>query len=728
MDSYNTPSSAKARKKPFTAASSGMELSKMFTQQRDVAKRGLSQQYDNTVLCQSFYNNPLSTYSDSIQFQDDFSRRRKAFVNFQNIPQSVDAMAGFMAQNRRQAKYIARVNGSQQQQLYSRNMNAIYGYHRENMNADQLESRQDVGVMVAGYSAIDTDLSYIIGRSTTLPGGEILKLLLDQMKVYWDPKARAPNLTDARFTGYSSDYELHDALNLFQNSNATDFEPVSDSEVEDKAGYVYNPWGGLYDRIKLDNSVEWSAKEEDMVRVYNHQWFEYETFYRCENPLYQINDLDTAMFAKARLDIIKNNLKSYQPDGIDAGDIFDFDPTAQELVFDEATKSKLVKEFGDLINPVGFKRKCYYTMVISGTHVFAKFKSISQSGFSIQFKTGQYNERGKYWIGMVNAMIEPQKYYNKALTELMFTIAANSKGGVYVEENAVEDIADFEQKQAKTDAVIVVRDGALSGQKIQDKTKPALPTGLEGIIQLCEKSIYANGVDPAFLGDTNAQETGILYKRRIRQILSKFWWVADAATLYQKEDARLCADLIRVWIQNNQGQVIRITGPDGADEFSKISEDMLAPEYDVDIQEAPETPEDQAETAQLISGMGDKYLAVGDMARSGALYSEAIQMLPLDGDVKNRLSKTLNPDDQTVPMAQFQQLQQQLQQATSMLTQAQIDKLNSETEVNKAKVGDLQASAHERGSGAVKNLEDARQKNIETHIIRTHASKASVSV
>jgi len=57
---------------------------------------------------------------------------------------------------------------------------------------------------------------------------------------------------------------------------------------------------------------------------------------------------------------------------------------------------------------------------------------------------------------MVNPMMEPQKYKNKALTEMMFTIAANSKGGVMIEEDAVEDIADFESKWAKTDAVIRV--------------------------------------------------------------------------------------------------------------------------------------------------------------------------------------------------------------------------------------------------------------------------------
>lgn len=711
---------------------SDSDIAKLFKKQRNQAKRGLGVQYDNTVLCQSFYNDNQSNYSDWVQFADDNGRRRRAMVNFQKIAQNIDSVVGFMAQNRRQAKFLAHVNNDQMQQIYSRNMNSLYAFHRDRTNADQLESKQDLDLVVNGYGAIETDLSYIIGNATTDPNGEIIKCRLDPMRTYWDSNARAANVTDARYCGYYDDYDLKDALSLFQGSKEEDFEDVADSDVEDKAGYVYNPWGGLYDKIKLDNSVEWSAKEEDMMRVYNHQWYEFETFYRAKNPLFAATDFYTAAHTKIRLDLIKADLKSYAPAGINAGDLFDFDPLAQELVFDEKTKGKLVKEFGDQIQPVGFKRKCFYTVVISGEHIFSKFKSICQQGFSVKFKTGNYNERGKYWIGMVNSMVEPQKYYNKALTELMFTIAANSKGGVMIEEDAVEDISDFESKWAKTDAVIKVQSGALAGGKIQAKAAPAMPTGIENIITLSDAAISANGVDPAFLGQANDQETGILYKRRIRQIISKMWWVADSITLYQKEDARLCADLIRVWVENNSGQWIRITGPDGADQFSQISEDMMAPEYDVTIQEGAQTPEDKSETAQFIGGMADKYLSIGNAQVAGTLYAEAIEMLPLDGDVKQRMTTVLNPNQQMIPAAQaqqaIQQLQQQIQQLQSAMTQAQVDEVKSKTALNMAKIPEIHASAGQKMAGAYKDVQDGHQKNIETQVIRRHAAQARINI
>jgi len=694
------------------------EVVKTFRKHREISKRGLSQQYENTESCWSFYNADQMTYSDRIQFEDTWGRKRKAIVNFNKVQCNVDSVVGFMAQNRREAKYIARLNKNQSQQIYSKNMNALYDFHRENMNADQLESDQDLDMMVNGYGATDTDLSYIIGNATTLPNGEILKKKLDPTVTYWDPSAQKKNILDARWAGYWEDFELHDALRLFQNSKKEDFEQVSDDEASG-TGYIFNPYGGIYDKIKLMNTVEWTSKEQEMVRVYNHQWMEYETFYKAKNPLYSAQTHLDASFIKIRLDRIKEQIKL--PGDTISGDAFDFDPLAQELTFDEPTKRLLVKEFGDLIEPVDFKRQVFYTAVISKEHVFTWFKNVSQSGFSIKFKTGTWNRNRKMWMGMVNPMMEPQKYYNKALTELMFTIAANSKGGVMVEEDAVEDIADFETKWAKTDAVIVVASGTLAAGKIQEKAKGALPTGLENILTLADSNIIANGVDPSFLGDISREDqSGILFKRRIKQVVAKMARYFDSITLYQKEDARLCADLIRVWVQNNQGEWVRVTGADGAEEFMQVCEDMLAPEYDVSIQEASQSSDEKQETAIMLSGFSDKLLLAGDLVTAKAFLAESLQFMKIDGDVRNRLTQLLQPKDQVDPQ-QFQLMQQQLQQLQQFIQSGEVDKIKSETQKNLATAAKTmkdaqltEANLPKVHAETIRTLEESRRAAAET--------------
>jgi len=708
-------------------------LTEKLRKQRESTRRSLSPQYDNTDACFAFYNGDQMTYEDRIQFIDSTGRRKRATVNFNKVQSNVDAVVGFMAQNRRQAKYIARLNAKEEQQIYSKNMNALYSFHRENANADQVETDQDADMMICGYGATETDLSYIVGNSTTDPNGEIIKVRLDPKRTGWDPTATAKNLLDARWAYYFDDYPLQDALDLFQGSEPDDFQSV-DNVAADERGYVWNPWGGLYDKIRYDDSAEWVSKEENMVRVYNHQWFEYETFYKAKNPIYETDDIDAALYFRARLEIIAQDTGEVGPENAQTYDMFRMDPTAEELVFDEKTKRILVKEFGDLINPVGFTRKVFYTAVYSGNHVFNHFKSICQQGFSIKFKTGVFNPSQKIWTGMVNSMMDPQRYYNKALTELMFTIATNSKGGWMLERGAVEDVQEFENKVARTDAVIVVEDGALVQQRIQEKTRPALPTGLENIITLSEQGIASAGVDPSFVGDMEREDqSGILYKRRIRQVISKMARYFDSVTLYQKEDARLNGDLIRVWVQNNNGMLLRVTGEDGADVFLQVTEDMFAPEYDVSIMEAPETPEDRQETASGIAAMGDKYLSIGDAATAKAFHMEAIQLLPgLDGDVRNRLSRILQPQDM-VPMQVVQQLQAQIEQLQSQLTHAQVAKVESEVRKNNASaektLSDMAVSQVKGQAETARTLEEAANKGLENDLIRSgNYTQANVTI
>ncbi len=704
-------------------------VSKIHRKHREISKRGLSGQYENTESTWSFYNADQMTYSDRIQFMDTWGRKRRASVNFNEVQPNVDAVNGFMTQNRRIAKAIARLNQDQGQQIYSKKANVLLNYHRDRNNADQLESDQGLDNLVNGYGAIDTELSYDIGNSTTMPNGEIVKKKLDPCCVYWDPSDSSRNLTKARWTGYWEDFELRDALSLFQDSKSSDFEEVSTEEPAN-GGYIFNPYGGIYSKIKLDNTVEWTSKEADMVRVYNHQWFEYETFYKAENPLYTAEDPLDAMFIKMRMDVIKDQIKL--PGDTKDQDMFAFDPTSESLTFDETTKKKLVKEFGDLIDPIPFKRKVFYTAVISGTHVFTWFKSVSQTGFSIKFKTGTWNKNRKMWMGMVNTLMEPQKYKNKALTELMFTISANSKGGVMIEEDAVEDIADFESKWAKTDAVIVVNPGALAAMKIQEKTKAALPTGLENIIALADQSISKNGVDPAFMGDiAKDDQSGVLYKRRIRQVISKFARYFDSDTIYQKEDCRHMLDLNRIWVENNRGATIRMAGEDGSDEFFVISEDILAPEYDVVIEEAMLSSDEKAETAGMLSQAAFNLLGVGQMQQGLSFLSESLQFYRLDGDVRTRLTKALEPQDDP----RIAQLQQQMQQLQQFIQSGQVEKTQSETQKNLATAAKTMKDANvseaqlpKVHAETIRTLEEAKRTSVETHFAQTNAGQERINV
>lgn len=697
-----------------------MKLAKKLKKQREASKRSLSAQYDNTTKCIEFYNGNFMSYQDKIQFRDAQGNKKRALVQFNKVKPNVDAVVGFMAQNRRKAKFVARMTGSTAVAgMYSLYTNSIHDYVRENANADHIETDQDADMMINGYGAVETDISYVTGNSTTDPNGEVIMERLDPKCVGWDAHAKGKNLIDRRWNYYWKDYDLEEALNLFDEQEADDFEAVG-ADDDMKGMKHYNVNGGRYTAIKEHDTVEWANKNEEMVRVYNHQWFEYETYYRAENPLYNLTNPEAVAVAQAKLEVIADAVEREEINGIEYDDMFDFDPTAETLVFDDKIKAMLLEQFGELIEPVDFKRKVYYTAICSGDEIFKTFKSISQQAFSVQFKTGIYDASRKVWTGMVNSMMEPARYHSKVLTELLFTIASNSKGGVMVETDAVEDISEFNNKWAKTDAVIEVNEGALSGGKIQEKAKPQVPTGLEGMVQLTDQAISdTSGIDPAFLGareDNN--ESGILYRRRIRQIISTMARYMDSISMYQKLSARVMADYIKVWAENNKGGLVKIVGEDGSEQYVEIASDKLAAEYDTSIQDAPLTPEEKQETAMVISGYGDKLISVGAINEAKAFYVQSLDFLNIDQNAKQTLIEALQPQE-TVPIEQFKQLQAQLEQLTGVIGQLDIAKKQAEVKKTEADAEQSQAKAEGERAKSVETLEKAAQTGLENDLVRS---------
>jgi len=291
----------------------------------------MSAQHSNSKTCWEFYNGDSMSYRSRIQYTDTVKGPQIATVEFNEVQPPIDATVGFMAQNRRQPKYVANISDSEKQELYTKNMNAYSSYHRDNANMDHIETDLDLDMLVCGYGASETDLSYLTGNSTRDPNGEILEKRIGTDRLYWDTTARQKNLLDARWVGYSEDFDLKDALNLFQDSTKADFEPVSD---DDSSGYTYNPFGGLYDKIRLSDgpTVSWVGdKKKERVRVYNHQWYEIEPFWRCENPIYKATTPEEARYYQSFLDVIAAGQKPNEVDGITSYDLFTFDPTSEYL-------------------------------------------------------------------------------------------------------------------------------------------------------------------------------------------------------------------------------------------------------------------------------------------------------------------------------------------------------------------------------------------------------------
>lgn len=665
-----------------------LEIAKQFKKHKKITKDGLSKQYENTRDCQAFYAGDLMDFWIGAQTTDQFGVKKRAMVQINKVKPFVNGIKGFLAQNRREAKYSARINGNKIQEMYSEYANGLAKFCRSKTYADQKETQQDGDMLINGYGAIETAMSYTNGQSTTDPNGQIIKGRLDPNNVGWDPFAKAPNLLDKRWVFSESIYDLTDALDLFQEAREDDFEGAGDDDLGDgDDGYKFYARGGRYNKIK-ETSVDWSDEKGEKVKVYFYQWYEFEVFYRCENPLKNIQDPQLLNQYMQHLDMIAQDENK--------DDLFDFDARAEILTFGPDMKAELQELFGKELEIHEYRRKAYFSAVISKDHVFTKFRNPCQQGFTIKFKTGDYDSKNKIWMGVVNSMKEPTLYYNKALTELMFIIGSNSKGGVYIEEDAVDDHVLFEQQYAKTDAVIKLNPGAIANNKIKDKKSAQAVTGYEQIVQVMDKDIEdVGGVDSSFFGRVdNKQETGVLYARRIKQVIASLACYADSITLYQIEDALLMLDFMRTYAENNDGRLFSIIGQDGKTQFLQITANKLVSEYDVTINEAPQSQEEKAEFVQVLTSIADKLMA-SDLPTAKAIYATSVKYLPLDYEDRQKLVQLLTPPPGQIDPAKVQQMEQMLQKLMSQASQAQLQELQSKTNLNQAKAQTEQAKLPE---------------------------------
>lgn len=668
-------------------------LLKKFSNDKKIAQGGLSKQYKNNRTCQAFYAGDAMELTGKVAVRDDKGAAKYILCQFNKVKPYVNAARGFFLQTRNEAKFQARAD-KKLQEFYSDFSNGYHDYNRDNARASAIEARQDLDMLVNGYGVTDTYLTFGVGYASRNPDGEIGMCRLDPNKYWWDPSARETNLIDRAFDNYCKEYFIDEAKDLF-DAEESDFEKKL---AEDYGGeYMYNPQGGVKNLIR--EYYDFADFEEKIINVNFYQWREIETYYRAENPIYAQTDPEAVRNIYAFLQSVQTETED---------DLLD--PKAQILNCSEATKEAL-EEYLE-IEFTAYKRNCYYSAVISGKKVFTKYKNISQDGFTRKVKTGDFDEKNKMWVGMVNAMIEPQKYFNKAITEFLYTIASLAKGGVMYEEDAIDDIREFEANYLKPDGNAEVANGALSGGKIQPKREGYVPTGVEKIIDIAD-TIFPDvtGLPDSFIGAMESRnETAALQRQRIKQASNTLASYVDSILLYQKEHARLMLDLMKELASFGGDREFPMADDEGNTEFVPVRLDHFVNEYYIDIVQAPDSEIEKVERIQSLVEMGTLLMGAGDVTRGSAMFALAIEDMPIDQKKKQKALEALTP--QQVDPAEHEQLKTQLSQLMELVNSGQVEKTRAETELTKSKkeVEDVKV---------LKTMEESRKLSKETDLATT---------
>jgi hypothetical protein len=677
------------------------EFLKLAQKQYKISKSGLQSQYDHIKECRAFYAGDYMNYRDKVAFGTGALQSIRE-VEFNKVKPYVNAIVGFMIGQRRQPDYQAKLTSKPEQQMYSDYLNSLSDYIRRNTYANQMETRQDMDMVIGGIGVTDTCLTLNGGEATRDPNGEILVERVDPLQAGYDPSASMPNLLDSRWVYRAKDFDLEEAESLFDAEDG-DFESI---QQDDDIGFTFNPIGGIQDKI----GFEYSDANREMVRVYFHQFFQVEKFYRIDNPLLVQDNPALAQALGSAFAAVENDEEG-----------FSFDPAAQVLIITQDVKKQVVdifKAFEVPFKPIEEKRKVFYTGIYSGSKVFRLFKSPSQQGFSIKFKTGDRDEVNKIWTGIVASMRDPSRYYNKSLTEMMLIIASNSRGGVMYEEDAVDNVQEFEKNYAKTNGAVKVNRGALSGNKIQPKAVPALPTGYENILQISDASMgQVTGINESFFGvSASGNETAMLQRQRMAQSTTILAPYFDSIELYGIEQARMMLSFIRLLVAAGDGKLFKAMGDDGQVIFEKMSLEFLVDEYEIEIGELPETPLLNEYKTQQIATVATGMMQVGDQ-RYREMYAAAVDYMPFTTREKVNIKRILLGEAPIDPQL-VQQLKTQIEQLQSKQAASALAWEQAQTLKTQVSAAETAAKTENIKAGTRKLNEEIEGKAIENDLMQ----------
>ena len=448
---------------------------------------------------------------------------------------------------------------------------------RDQGEAESEESVAFRDTFVCGCGWIETVLSY-----DDDPNGEVIFNRLEPWDVLADPASTKPNFTDARYIRRQKTYSKEEFLELWPGETG-----VFDDEAE-LASYTSDP------RRAYERDEDEKSNRADQVTVSMYQWYETETIVLIPSP-----------------------------DGLDLIPV----PYEEYEMMEDAPEGQTVR------------RKRYRYAMTTG-HRLLEQGELQQRKFTIKGITGKRDEEKGTYYGLVRSMKDPQVWANSFFNMILHIIRTNAKGGLVVEEGAVEDIREFEKSWARSDSITKVSTGALQQGRIQPKSGPPYPNAIENLLERAVEAIReVSGVNAEILGLADREQPGVLEQQRkqaVYGILAPFF---ESFRRYRKQQGELLLDYMR----RMQGQLVRVTTGTGVERYVPLIMDQNVTKFDVIVDQAPAGPNQKMQTFQVIQAM---LPILRDAELPMDVWVELLRFSPLPESLVAKVSESLMRGEQ----------------------------------------------------------------------------------
>lgn len=477
--------------------------------------------------------------------KDTLIREGRTPVVFNRAAILIDAVIGYENNNRQETRYIPRTQGDAK---VNELLTEAARYFRDQCDAEFEESDAARDMFISGMGWTNDRLS-----DERNPEYDLVRDRVDPFEMLWDPTCKKPNLADGRYVIRKKWMDKKEAKSILPewDGEYVQAEWLGGDDSDEAEPNISNP------RKSYRQSIDGNSAKRD-VPVIEYQWLEYITEHELTHPV--------------------------------TGEVITLDEEQWEELDEEA---KAAAETGKVPHKVLRKSEWFRAWLIGGEII--KRDQPYPKGCTYHCITGKRDRNTGQWFGVMRSLIDPQKWSNKWLMQIMHLINTMAKTGYDVEKSAIPNQSEFEATAAKPGKINVFSDGALQKGMVQRREMAGLPPDLANLMAYANDSLSdVSGINQELLGMADREQAGVLEYQRKQSAVTLLAPLFDSLRRYRKMAGRCWLYFMQAYLTD--GRLVRITNDEGNPEHVPFTAGQQAPQ-------AQQMPMDAGGAGQMPEGM-----------------------------------------------------------------------------------------------------------------------------